>query len=109
VENRFQSLPFKRNLQRYIVVEDPDSPGSITDFVSFYSLPSTVIQSAVATTLRAAYSYYNVAGKATIARLMEDALILAKAGAYHLLTIVHVFTRLISAVLISLLPLKRPR
>ena len=27
---------------------------------------------------RAAYSYYNVAGKATIQRLMEDALILAK-------------------------------
>ena len=27
---------------------------------------------------RSAYSYYNVAGKATIQRLMEDALILAK-------------------------------
>lgn len=60
------------------VVEDPESPGSITDFVSFYSLPSTVIQSAMHNTLRAAYSYYNVANKATIQRLMEDALILAK-------------------------------
>jgi glycylpeptide N-tetradecanoyltransferase len=60
------------------VVEDPESPGSITDFVSFYSLPSTVIKSATQCTLRAAYSYYNVATKATIQRLMEDALILAK-------------------------------
>ena len=29
-------------------------------------------------TLRAAYSYYNVAGKADLTRLMEDALILAR-------------------------------
>ena len=60
------------------VVEDPEAAGTITDFLSFYSLPSTVIQSATHDTLRAAYSYYNVAGKATIQRLMEDALILAK-------------------------------
>ena len=61
------------------VVEDPDKPGKITDFVSFYSLPSTVIQSSGGhSTLRAAYSYYNVAGKADLTRLMDDALILAR-------------------------------
>ena len=60
------------------VVEDPAAPGTITDFVSFYSLPSTVIQSATHDTLRAAYAYYNVPGKSTITDLMHDALILAK-------------------------------
>ena len=61
------------------VVEDPDEPGSITDFVSFYSLPSTVIQGHGGhDTLRAAYSYYNVPAKTDIKQLMEDALILAR-------------------------------
>jgi glycylpeptide N-tetradecanoyltransferase len=61
------------------VVEDPDAPGSITDFVSFYSLPSTVIQGHGGhDTLRAAYSYYNVPAKTDIKQLMEDALILAR-------------------------------
>jgi hypothetical protein len=46
------------------VVEDPDAPGTLTDFVSFYSLPSTVIKGELHATLRAAYSYYNVANKA---------------------------------------------
>ena len=61
------------------VVEDPASPGAVTDFVSFYSLPSTVIQNRGGhDTLRAAYSYYNVPGKHDMKQLMEDALILAK-------------------------------
>ena len=59
------------------VVEDPDA--QITDFISFYSLPSTVIQGQGGhDTLRTAYSYYNVPGKTPIKQLMEDALILAK-------------------------------
>ena len=61
------------------VVEDPEKPGAITDLVSFYSLPSTVIQMRGGhETLRAAYSYYNVPGKHSAAKLMGDALILAK-------------------------------
>jgi glycylpeptide N-tetradecanoyltransferase len=61
------------------VVEDPLAPGAITDFISFYSLPSTVIKKQGGhETLKAAYSYYNVPAKNDIKQLMEDALILAK-------------------------------
>ena len=61
------------------VVEDPLAPGAITDFISFYSLPSTVIKKQGGhKTLKAAYSYYNVPAKTDIKQLMEDALILAK-------------------------------
>ena len=61
------------------VVEDEGKPGAVTDFVSFYSLPSTVIKNTMGhDTLRAAYSYYNVPGKTPLLDLMGDALILAK-------------------------------
>lgn len=39
------------------VVENPDS-GKITDFFSFYSLPSTVINNSTYSILEAAYLYY---------------------------------------------------
>ena len=70
------------------VVEDPNS-GRITDFFSFYSLESSVIQSA--TTIRAAYLFYYATEaafetqneddevlKARLNLLVKDALILAK-------------------------------
>lgn len=61
------------------VVEDPTEPGTLTDFISFYNLPSTVIKNAHGhDLLKAAYSYYNIADKTPIQQLMEDALILAK-------------------------------
>ena len=41
------------------VVQDPAS-GKITDFMSFYMLPSTIIGNKQYPTLKAAYSYYNV-------------------------------------------------
>jgi len=50
----------------------------ITDFVSFYSLPSTIIKNPKHNTLRAAYSYYNVSSVTPLVNLMQDALILAK-------------------------------
>ena len=60
-------------------MEDEGKPGAVTDFVSFYSLPSTVIKNTMGhDTLRAAYSYYNVPGKTPLLDLMGDALILAK-------------------------------
>jgi glycylpeptide N-tetradecanoyltransferase len=49
----------------------------VTDFISFYSLPSTVVNNAKHKRIEAAYSYYNVAKSITINQLMKDALILA--------------------------------
>ncbi|KAG0303746.1 glycylpeptide N-tetradecanoyltransferase [Dissophora globulifera] len=82
------------------VVEDPETK-EITDFFSFYSLPSTVINSPTHETLNAAYSYYYAvqtpseelskiadenerkaaranAIKPRLVKLMRDALILAR-------------------------------
>jgi len=62
------------------VVEDPTTQ-EVTDFCSFYSLPSTVIGNDKHKTLNAAYSYYHVATKSDLKTVLGDALILAfKAG-----------------------------
>jgi glycylpeptide N-tetradecanoyltransferase len=57
------------------VVEDPNDKSKVTDMVSFYHLPSTIL--GTDETLYAAYSYYNVATSTDLTSLMRDALILA--------------------------------
>lgn len=52
--------------------------GEITDFVSFYTLPSTVMHHPVHKSLKAAYSFYNVSNKTAWVDLMQDALTAAK-------------------------------
>eukprot|EP00177_Eucheuma_denticulatum_P002531 GFKZ01004545.1.p1 GENE.GFKZ01004545.1~~GFKZ01004545.1.p1 ORF type:complete len:441 (-),score=69.02 GFKZ01004545.1:1666-2988(-) len=69
-------LPRKGVIYSY-VVENPESK-QITDLVSFYSLPSSVIKHPVHKTLNAAYAYCTAAVKTPIAELMQDALILAR-------------------------------
>ncbi|ETN63435.1 n-myristoyl transferase [Anopheles darlingi] len=59
------------------VVEDPAS-GEITDMVSYYTLPSTVMHHAVHKYVKAAYSFYNVSTKTPWLDLMNDGLISAK-------------------------------
>eukprot|EP01098_Paradermamoeba_levis_P004576 TRINITY_DN1959_c0_g1_i1.p1 TRINITY_DN1959_c0_g1~~TRINITY_DN1959_c0_g1_i1.p1 ORF type:complete len:412 (-),score=110.65 TRINITY_DN1959_c0_g1_i1:26-1261(-) len=59
------------------VVEDPTTH-KITDFTSFYTLPSTIIGNTKYKTLKAAYSYYNVATKHDLKVLINDALTMAK-------------------------------
>lgn len=59
------------------VVEAPES-GEITDFVSFYMLPSSVLRSTKHSTLGAAYAYYHFNEKAELKALMQDALIAAR-------------------------------
>jgi len=59
------------------VVEDPSSH-KITDMISFYTLPSTIIGNVQYKTLKAAYSFYNVSTHTPWEQLMTDALILAK-------------------------------
>jgi len=77
-EEEFQHWFLPRDDVIYtFVVEDPAN-SDITDLISFYSLPSSVIQHEKHKTLRAAYSFYNVPGKASLCSLMRDALILAK-------------------------------
>ncbi|PHT38614.1 Glycylpeptide N-tetradecanoyltransferase 2 [Capsicum baccatum] len=59
------------------LVESPVTH-EITDFCSFYTLPSSILGNQNHTTLKAAYSYYNVSTKTPLIQLMNDALIVAK-------------------------------
>lgn len=52
--------------------------GVVTDFVSFYTLPSSVMHHPTYKTLKAAYSFYNVSGATPWVDLITDALIIAK-------------------------------
>ncbi|XP_030076511.1 glycylpeptide N-tetradecanoyltransferase 1 isoform X1 [Microcaecilia unicolor] len=68
-------LPQENIIDTY-VVESPD--GEVTDFLSFYTLPSTIMNHPTHKSLKAAYSFYNVHTKTPLIDLMNDALILAK-------------------------------
>lgn len=59
------------------VVENPQTR-EITDMVSFYSLPSSIIKHPVHKTLNAAYAYCTAAVKTPLVDLMQDALVLAR-------------------------------
>ena len=52
--------------------------GKVTDFVSFYTLNSTVMHHPTHKLLRAAYSFYNVSSHTALPDLINDALIAAK-------------------------------
>ncbi|XP_040020750.2 glycylpeptide N-tetradecanoyltransferase 2 isoform X2 [Gasterosteus aculeatus] len=52
--------------------------GVLTDFTSFYTLPSTVMHHPLHRSLKAAYSFYTVHTQTPLLDLMNDALILAK-------------------------------
>ena len=69
-------LPRKNVIYSYVVV-DKDS-NEITDFISYYSLPSTIIGDEKYKTLYAAFCYYMVPKKHSITEIMRNALILAK-------------------------------
>uniref|UniRef100_K3X2Q6 Glycylpeptide N-tetradecanoyltransferase n=1 Tax=Globisporangium ultimum (strain ATCC 200006 / CBS 805.95 / DAOM BR144) TaxID=431595 RepID=K3X2Q6_GLOUD len=69
-------LPREGVISSY-VVENPETH-KITDFCSFYHLPSTIIGNEKYRTLNAAYSFYNVATSVPLEQLMQDLLIVAK-------------------------------
>ena len=50
----------------------------VTDLISYYNLPSTIVRHPTHKLLKAAYSFYNVPGKYKLADLMSDALAFAK-------------------------------
>lgn len=61
-------------LNSFVVEND----GKITDMVSYYTLPSSIMHHQVHKTLRAAYSFYNVSTTTSWLDLMTDALISAR-------------------------------
>jgi len=68
-------MPVKGVIQTHVVT---NTEGKVTDMVSFYSLPSSILNNPKHQTLFAAYSWYNVATTHKLSDLMNDALILAK-------------------------------
>jgi len=62
--------------------KEKEKEGHVTDLISFYALPSTIIGHQKYDLLRAAYCYYNVATSVPLEQLMTDALILAKSLGY---------------------------
>lgn len=73
-------LPTENVVDSY-VVESPESH-KITDFCSFYSLPSSILGNPNYSILKVAYSFYNVATKTPLLQLMNDVLIVAKQKDY---------------------------
>ena len=59
------------------VVENQDTK-EVTDFFSFYHLPSSILKHETHKVLNVAYSYYNVANTVSFEELMRNALIIAK-------------------------------
>eukprot|EP01121_Diplochlamys_sp_Union-15-3_P008028 TRINITY_DN209_c0_g1_i4.p1 TRINITY_DN209_c0_g1~~TRINITY_DN209_c0_g1_i4.p1 ORF type:complete len:412 (+),score=75.26 TRINITY_DN209_c0_g1_i4:42-1238(+) len=72
------------------VVEDP-STKKITDLVSFYTISSTIIGHKKFSSLKAAYSFYNVSTKTDMKSLMNDALILAKQNNFDVFNCLNIF------------------
>ncbi|EFB29838.1 hypothetical protein PANDA_008474, partial [Ailuropoda melanoleuca] len=66
----------QENIIDTFVVENAN--GEVTDFLSFYTLPSTVMNHPTHKSLKAAYSFYNVHTQTPLLDLMSDALVLAK-------------------------------
>nr|KAF6268442.1 N-myristoyltransferase 2 [Myotis myotis] len=80
VEVKFSHLSRNMTLQRTMkLYRLPDnSSGKLTDFLSFYTLPSTVMHHPAHKSLKAAYSFYNIHTETPLLDLMNDALIIAK-------------------------------
>ncbi|XP_019379078.1 PREDICTED: glycylpeptide N-tetradecanoyltransferase 1 [Gavialis gangeticus] len=68
-------LPQENIIDTFVV---ESATGEVTDFLSFYTLPSTIMNHPTHKSLKAAYSFYNVHTKTPLIDLMSDALILAK-------------------------------
>jgi glycylpeptide N-tetradecanoyltransferase len=73
-EVRHLLLPRESVIESYVL----EGAAGVTDFLSFYHLPSTIMKHEKYNKLTATYSYYNVANTLSAKDLMNDALILAK-------------------------------
>jgi glycylpeptide N-tetradecanoyltransferase len=96
-EVRHWFLPRDGVVQTHVRCGDPTAPEKVTDGLSFYHLPSHVLQPYGGAAsepgydrLYAAYSFYNVATTVPLPQLLKDALILARASecdVYNCLTL----------------------
>lgn len=75
VEVAHLMLPRPGVLESYV---KDGSGGKVTDFGSYYHLPSSVMKHPTHKKLNAVYAYYNVATSMTMTELLSDLLILAK-------------------------------
>ncbi|KAL1547787.1 glycylpeptide N-tetradecanoyltransferase [Salvia divinorum] len=73
-------LPQENVVESY-VVESPETH-EITDFFSFYALPSSILNNPSYSTLKTAYSFYNVSTRTPLIQLFQDALVVAKQKDY---------------------------
>ena len=67
-------MPRDKVIYTYVVEKD----NKITDIISFYLLPSSVLKNPKYKCINAAYCYYNVANSVPKHVLMRNALIMAK-------------------------------
>lgn len=71
----------KDNVVDCYVVEMPGTR-EVTDFFSFYTLPSSVLHNPNHSTLKAAYAFYYASTKTPLLQLVNDALIVAKMSGF---------------------------
>ncbi|XP_033111747.1 glycylpeptide N-tetradecanoyltransferase 2-like [Anneissia japonica] len=76
-EEEFQHwfTPREGIINTYVVEGDKKQ---VTDFISYYTLSSSIMHHTVHDILKAAYSFYNVSTTVPMMQLMQDAMILAK-------------------------------
>lgn len=67
-------MPRNKVMHSYVI----ETKGMVTDFLSFYSLPSSILRHEKYKTLNAAYSYYFIPGTYSLMELYTNALILAR-------------------------------
>ena len=67
-------LPRPDVIYSYVCYGDSSNKHKLTDFTSFYNLPSTIIGHPHHSHLKAAYSFYNVATHHSLTDVMNDAL-----------------------------------
>jgi len=73
-EVEYYFIPREGVINSYIIEDDQQ----ITDFFSFYTLPSSILKHETEKVLKVAYSYYNVSTTNRLKEGMEDMLIIAR-------------------------------
>ena len=72
-------LPRKNVIYSYVKTNEDNK---VTDFISFYCLPSSILQNKNYKKLMAAYSFFNINTSCTFKELMQCAIILAKKAGF---------------------------
>jgi glycylpeptide N-tetradecanoyltransferase len=80
-------LPRKEVIYSYV---RENSSGTVTDVVSFYSLPSSILNNEKYNLLKAAYSYWTVATTVPLHELMYDGLIFARSHEFDVFNALNV-------------------